>query len=119
MLLEANWLLWGILSVMAIYQQLLDWHCGTKSRWSPSSFNPTVQRESQFVLVAPVFEDATIRVYGRGVEALFHIFPINDFIAPSRNHNDSLDVPVPSDGSDVWLNGPLLEGGELLRVAER
>ncbi len=85
------------MSVMAIYQQLEDWNSGTKTRWAPSSFNPTVQREAQFVLVAPMFEDTTVRVYGQGVEALFDIFPINDLVAPSRNHNHTLDIPVPND----------------------
>jgi len=70
----------------------------------PPAFDPCVECEPQFVPIAPVFGDFPAGTHRGDIETALNVLAVDNLVALSRNHDDSLVLPVPNDWRDLWLN---------------
>jgi hypothetical protein len=63
-----------------------------------------------------VFENGSVRAYRGNVESIFHVFPIYDLIAISRDYDKALRLSVAHDRCGKRSNAVLLECLQLLGI---
>jgi hypothetical protein len=80
------------------------------------AFDPLIESQAQFILVAQVFKDTAIGADCRAVKPFLNVLPIDDLVSPLRDDNNAFHFPVSKNRRTVRLYGVLLEHRDLPAV---
>ena len=86
--------------------------------WSATpAFNPIVECETQTVLIAVMIENVPFSADCGDSKAFLNVFPIDNLVFLSGNDDNFLQISVPDNRSETWLNAVRVECCCLLACA--